>query len=148
MRQLLAITFALGLAGLAAETKAQTYAYEARAYAGGGALTVPMDQGVKILFASAARDVVVGNPAVADVTMLGSSAAVVMGKAYGVTSVSAFDAAGRSVFSRQVIVAPASEGRIAVYRGVQQNNFVCGSSCEALPTAAAASAPVTAPPVP
>jgi Flp pilus assembly secretin CpaC len=93
-------------------------------------VSVPIDQSVRLTFAAPAADVVVANPAIADISLLGSGAAVVMGKAYGSTMITAFDAAGRTVFARQVVVVPGDTNRVALYRGTARSTFVCGTSCE------------------
>jgi len=100
----------------------------------GGSLTVPIDTSVRVGFAGSARDVVIGNPMIADVTLLESGGAIVLGKEYGLTSITAFDAAGRTVFSRQVVVVAGADNRVAYFRGAQQNNYVCaGGVCERTP---------------
>ena len=92
-----------------------------------------IDQGVKISFPTGVRDVVVGNPSIADVTLLSAHSAVLMGRSYGVTSVMAFDEAGRTVFSREVVVGAGDAGRVALVRGGEMNNFACSPRCERTP---------------
>ncbi|MBN9320271.1 MAG: hypothetical protein BGN86_02335 [Caulobacterales bacterium 68-7] len=124
MRNIIAAAFALALPVLAVASP-----QPARAQA---TLSVPIDQTVKVGFTGAARDVVVGNPAIADVTLLEAGGAIVLGKQFGVTSVTAFDAGGRTVFSRQVLVTSGDDNRVTFYRGTARNTLVCGSSCEAV----------------
>lgn len=96
-------------------------------------VTAQIDQGVKISFPAGVRDVVVGNPSIADVTLLSAHSAVLMGRSYGVTSVMAFDEAGRTVFSREVVVGAGDAGRVALVRGAEMNNFACSPRCERTP---------------
>jgi Flp pilus assembly secretin CpaC len=93
-------------------------------------LSVPIDQSVRVGFSGRARDVVVGNPAIADVTLLDAGAAMILGKAYGVTSIAAFDAEGRTIFSRKVVVVAGDDNQLAYYRGAQLNNYTCAARCE------------------
>jgi hypothetical protein len=124
-----AIAFTLPAVTLALPQKAHS---QAALY--GGSLALPIDTSVKVGFAGSARDVVVGNPMIADVTLLESGGAIILGKEYGLTSITAFDAAGRTVFSRQVVVVAGDQNRVAYFRGAEQNNYVCaGGACERTP---------------
>ena len=60
-------------------------------------LTVRLDQSARVRLSAPARDVVVGNPGVADVSMLDSRNIVVLGKSYGVTNLLVVDRAGRTI---------------------------------------------------
>ncbi len=132
MRRLfIAAAIALALPAMALALP-QTAHAQAALY--GGSLALPIDTSVKVGFAGSARDVVVGNPMIADVTLLESGGAIILGKEYGLTSITAFDAAGRTVFSRQVVVVAGADNRVAYFRGAQQNNYVCaGGACERTP---------------
>lgn len=106
----------------------------------------PMDQAVSVDLPGAAADVVIGNPAIADVQLLNGRQLVVIGKGYGVTSLQVFDALGRSIFARQVVVSSAGENRVTFYRGSAVANYACAPRCEqvaasASPSASAAPAP-------
>ena len=75
-------------------------------------LAVPIDQSTVITLPAAARDVVIGNPLVIDVNLLNARNAVVLGKAYGVTSLQVFDDQGRSIYARQVVVSVSLRRRL------------------------------------
>jgi hypothetical protein len=93
-------------------------------------LQVPIDQTTTISLPAAARDVVIGNPTMIDVDLLDARNAVVMGKAYGVTSLQVFDDHGRSIYARQVVVSAADNNRLSVYRGANVYNYACSPRCE------------------
>ena len=92
-------------------------------------LTVRLDQSAPVRLSAPARDVVVGNPNIADITMLDSRHLVVMGKAYGVTNLLVMDAAGRTILDRQVVVS-SSDSAMAYYRGGQTVSYACAERCE------------------
>ncbi|WP_269714711.1 pilus assembly protein N-terminal domain-containing protein [Caulobacter sp. NIBR2454] len=92
-----------------------------------------IDQAVRIAFPAAVRDVVVGNPAIADITLLDGRTAVVLGRSFGVTSLTAFDAAGRTVFDRQIVVGSGDANQMALYRGAEINHYACAPRCERTP---------------
>lgn len=122
------------------------------------ALLAPVDQAVAVNLPGNAADVVVGNPAIADVQLLNARQAIVLGKGYGVTSLQVFDALGRSIFARQIVVSSADQNRVTYYRGPAVASYACAPRCEAVgksddanPAAGAASpaaTPVTPPAAP
>ena len=93
-------------------------------------LNVSIDQAVRVPLRGAAGSVIVGNPQIADVTVVDSNTLYITGKGYGVTEIVAVDAIGRTVFERQVIVSDGTgAGRVRVWRGGQSTEMACGSSC-------------------
>jgi Flp pilus assembly secretin CpaC len=92
-------------------------------------LTVRLDQSAPVRLSAPARDVVVGNPNIADITMLDARHLVVLGKAYGVTNLLVMDAAGRTILDRQVVVSSA-DSAMAYYRGGQTVSYACAERCE------------------
>ena len=79
-------------------------AFAAAAPAAAGGLAVPLDGAVRLNLRAAAADVVVGNPAVADVAVVDERTVVVMGKAHGTTGVMVFDGARRVIWDGSVTV--------------------------------------------
>ena len=110
------------------------------------ALSVEIDRSTRVQLAGAASSVIVGNPQIADVTVVDANTLFIVGKGYGVTEVVAVDGIGRTLFQRQVVVTGGSTGLVRVWRGGQATEMACASSCapsiRALPdTASPASAP-------
>ena len=84
----------------------------------------------RITLMGAVRDVVVGDPLVADVSVVNERTLVIMGKKPGVTTVLAFDTAGRPLADRQVMVSENGGGGVTVYRGnANVGNYACGAQC-------------------
>jgi len=104
------------------------------------ALMAPINQSVPINLPRGARDVLIGNPAIADVNVLDSGKAVILGKGYGVTNLVVIDQLGRTVMNRQVVVA-APSGNVTVIRGAKAVDYACASRCEQADKAASAAAP-------
>jgi len=93
-------------------------------------LNVEIDQAARVQLRAPAGSVIVGNPQIADVTVVDSNTLYITGKGYGVTEVVAVDAIGRTVFQSQVVVsAGAGSGRVRVWRGGQATEMACGLSC-------------------
>ncbi len=95
-----------------------------------GTLNVEIDQARRVQLRGPAGSVIVGNPEIADVTVVDSNTLYITGKGYGVTEIVAVDAIGRTVFQSQVVVTDgAGAGRVRVWRGGQATEMACASSC-------------------
>lgn len=93
-------------------------------------LSVEIDQAQRVQLRGPAGSVIVGNPAIADVTVVDSNTLYITGKGYGVTEIVAVDAIGRTVFQSQVVVTAGSgAGRVRVWRAGQATEMACASSC-------------------
>ncbi|MFC7377360.1 pilus assembly protein N-terminal domain-containing protein [Brevundimonas sp. GCM10030266] len=93
-------------------------------------LNVEIDQARRVQMRGSAASVIVGNPAIADVTVVDANTLYITGKGYGVTEVVAVDPIGRTVFQSQVVVtAGDGSGRVRVWRGGQATEMACASSC-------------------
>lgn len=92
-------------------------------------MTVPMDQSAPLNLPRGTRDVLIGNPEIADINVLDSGKAVILGKSYGVTNLIVVDQLGRTVMERQIVVS-APAGRVSVIRGARVDNYACANGCE------------------
>lgn len=93
-------------------------------------LAVAKDQSKVIRLTGDATTVVVGNPAIADVTMQDGSTAFITGKGFGTTNVIAMDADGRQIASFRVVVTSTSDRSVTVIKGQQQITLSCAPRCE------------------
>jgi Flp pilus assembly secretin CpaC len=109
-------------------------------------LSVAAGQASYLNLGGAVRDIVVGDPSVADVSVVNDRTLVVLGKRAGVTSLLAFGASGRTLAARQIVVSEG--GGVTVYRGVKASAYACGAQCTQLggETGAAAAAPAAGTP--
>ena len=95
-------------------------------------LNVEIDQAQRVQLRGPAGSVIVGNPAIADVTVVDANTLYITGKGYGVTEIVAVDTLGRTVFQSQIVVSDGSgAGRVRIWRGGQSTEMACGSSCSA-----------------
>jgi Flp pilus assembly secretin CpaC len=111
-------------------------------------LSVEIDRSARIALRGAAASVIVGNPAIADVTVVDANTLYIVGKGYGVTEVVAVDAIGRPLFQSQVVVTGGSTGSVRMWRGGQMTEMACGGSCapSIRSTGPGAAAPAVSPP--
>jgi Flp pilus assembly secretin CpaC len=113
MRQLL-IALALALAPAAASA---------------ASLGVPLDQSIRIGLKAQPHAVIVGNPAIADVTVADSHHLIVTGKTSGVTNLIVTDAAGRAILDRQLVVSASTGDHVALISGSTVTSYACAPSC-------------------
>lgn len=99
-------------------------------------VSVAQHQAKRITLSGSAADVVIGDPAVADVALVGPRTVVVIGKAQGTTSLMIFDRAQRVIFEGPVSVGPAG-GQVSMVRGAEggapagQQVYTCVGTCSA-----------------
>lgn len=93
-------------------------------------LIAPIDQATTVALPRGTRDVLIGNPAIADVNVLDINKAVVVGRGYGVTNLIVIDQLGRTVMERQVVVSAPDAGRVSVIRGGKVEDYACAGGCE------------------
>jgi hypothetical protein len=97
-------------------------------------LSVPMDEVRVIAFNQPVNTVYVGNPVIADVTMIDSEHAFLLGKTFGETNVIALDANGKPVSNQHVVVFGRRVGAVTLNRGSQTFNYTCTPlHCETQP---------------
>lgn len=135
---------ALAAALMAAASTASVSLPAQAATARGSAIAVRMDQSVRISLKGAAQSVVVGNPTIADVSVIDARTILVLGKGYGVTNLVIIDAYGRTLFDREIVVSAADSGRVSVWRGPSSTSYACAPRCEQEPAPQGAAAPAPA----
>jgi hypothetical protein len=100
----------------------------------GSAMSVPLDEVRVVTFARAVSTLYVGNPVIADVTIIDNRHAFIQGKAFGATNVVALDASGRPVANQQIVVAGKGNSMVTLQRGSQQTTYACAASrCQSTP---------------
>ena len=88
--------------------------------AGTNALTVGLNESQRVPLNGEAAQIIVGDPAVADVALVDAHSVIVMGRGYGSTQLIITDHGGRTLLASRVTVvgSGSEEGRITLYRGV------------------------------
>ena len=102
----------------------------AAAHAG---VTARIDEATAITLSGPAASVVIGNPSIADATIVDRRRIAILGRSYGTTNVMVFDANGRVIYNGLVTVTSPSAGHVSLYRGTAVHNFACGARCERTP---------------
>ena len=92
-------------------------------------LSVEVDHVTRLNLNGSAASVIVGNPQIADVTVVDAHTLFVSGRDYGVTEIVVLDAAGRSIYQGEVVVSAPSGGQVRVWRGASVTNMACSATC-------------------
>jgi len=77
----------------------------------------------------AASTVIVGNPAIANVSVSNNNTLVVFGRSYGTTNLIALDETGRQVADFDIRVTAPRESVVTVNRGAVQTSMSCAPRC-------------------
>ncbi len=96
-------------------------------------LTVTIDQAKVVQLPAGARTLIIGNPMIADVTLLKTGdIMIVTGKGFGETNMIALDAAGHPTNELNIVVVGNSKA-LVVQRGMDRQSYTCEPRCQ--PTA-------------
>ncbi len=99
-----------------------------------GAISVPLDEVRIVAFPAAISTLYVGNPVIADITMIDKRHAFVLGKAFGNTNIIALDGSGHQISNRQIVVFGSAGSTVTLQKGASRVTYACaGSRCEAAP---------------
>ena len=92
-------------------------------------ISVTLDKAALIRMPEKATTLIIGNPVIADVTLLKSSGMMVItGKGFGETNLIAVDSAGNPV-AESIIRVSGSEALLVVQRGVERETYSCAPRC-------------------
>lgn len=96
-------------------------------------VAVAIDQARMVSFSEPVKTVFLGNPTIADISMIDSEHAFLLGKTFGVTNMIALGPDGKQISNQQVVVLNDGEA-VTVNRGADQYNYMCTPShCETAP---------------
>lgn len=119
----LAGALALTLLGIAGIASAEPTPVDTRP------IIVALDRARIMKVPAGVQTLIIGNPLVADVTMLkGNNSMVVTGRSFGATNLIWLDAAGNAIGEAMVKVAP-SDQSLVVLRGMSQESYSCNPRC-------------------
>jgi Flp pilus assembly secretin CpaC len=98
-------------------------------------IEVPLDQVRIVTFNGPVKTVFVGNPLIADITVIDPTHVFILGKNFGTTNVVALDAKGRETVNEQITVLERPGSTVTLQRGAGRVTLNCSSAhCEATPT--------------
>lgn len=95
----------------------------------GQKLVVEKNHTARVALSAPAGSVIVGNPAIADVSVVDSRTIYIIGKGYGRSAVTITDRNGRAIWDGEVVVGSPASGSVTVYKGLQSSTMICSSVC-------------------
>jgi Flp pilus assembly secretin CpaC len=108
-------------------------------------LEIQLDQVRVVAFTAPVKTVFVGNPVIADITVIDPTHVFVLGKNFGTTNLIALDEMGREFLNQQITVLDRPGTFVTVQRGAAKSTLNCTSArCEAAPTPGDENAPFDA----
>ncbi len=90
-----------------------------------------VEHSIRLPFTGSAQSVVIGNPAIADVTIVDSHTAYISGRGVGDTDVVILDQAGHVLFAGDILVMASQTGRLTVWSGPSRTDYSCAPVCVA-----------------
>ena len=92
-------------------------------------VSVEIDHSTRVQLGGPAGTVIVGNPAIADVTVVDANTLFITGRGYGLTEIVVVDTIGRTIFQGNVVVTAPQSGHVRVWRGASATDMACAASC-------------------
>jgi len=98
-------------------------------------IEVALDQVRILTFNGPVKTVFVGNPVIADITVIDPNHVFILDKNFGTTNVVALDAKGRETLNEQVTVLERPGSAVTLQRGAAKTTLNCNAArCETTPT--------------
>jgi len=98
-------------------------------------IQIPLDQVHVLAFKTPVKTVFVGNPVIADITVIDPMHVFILGKNFGTTNLVALDAMGRETANDQITVLERPGSAVNLQRGAGKTTLICTPEhCEATPT--------------
>ena len=92
-------------------------------------IEVVLDQAKVLKMPKDAQTVIIGNPIVADITVLKNRSMVLTAKGYGVTNMIALDAQGTQISEQIIEVKAAKEKVLILQLGMDRDSYSCVPEC-------------------
>ena len=89
-----------------------------------------IDEATLIRLGRDAAQLIVGNPAIADVSAQGPRLLVITGKSYGATNLIALDSEGREIFNARLAVSEGDRRQVTLYKGTMRQSLHCAPDCQ------------------
>lgn len=97
-------------------------------------INVALDEVQTVTFPAQVATIDVGNPSIADITLVDDRHAFILGKAYGATNIIALDKKGQMISNTRVTVLNGQQATVTLQRGTERTTYTCTSShCDVMP---------------
>jgi len=99
-------------------------------------VVVEKNHSARVPLKAQAGSIIVGNPEIADVTVIDSHTVYIVGRGFGSSSIAIVDRMGRQIYDGTIVVTAPSKGSVTLYKGIEQTLMVCNQICVAQVTTA------------
>jgi len=98
------------------------------------AINVKINQITLVKLKSNIADALIGNPAIADITIQNSKSFIITGKSYGNTNIILLNKKGETIFNKSISVDDQQENIVRLQRGNARVSYTCSPTCQPTPT--------------
>ena len=92
-------------------------------------LIVKYDQSQLLRLPRPAAEIIIGNPAIADISVQSGNLLVITGKTFGITNIIALDADRNVIQDQRVLVKRDDLRRLSLYKGSKRESYTCTPDC-------------------
>lgn len=96
-------------------------------------LVVKFDQSQLYRLEKPAAEIIIGNPAIADVSVQNGNLLVILGKSFGITNIIALDAERNVILDRRIMVHRDERAIVNVYKSAARMTYNCKPQCNPMP---------------
>ncbi len=93
-------------------------------------ISVEVNMARILRISSPAQTVIIGNPAIADVTIQDPQTLVLTGRGYGKTNLIVLDEVGNPIADTLIEVVQTQTGLVTIYQGASRTTLACAPNCQ------------------
>lgn len=97
-------------------------------------INITLNQVTLVKLREKISDAIVGNPAIADITIQNNSTFVITGKSYGKTNIILLNEKGETIFNKSIFVDDDTKNMVRIQRGSTRLSYTCNPNCQPTPT--------------
>lgn len=97
-------------------------------------MKVTLNQVTMVKLEEQISDALIGNPAIADITIQNNSTFIITGKSYGRTNIILLNKDGDKIFNKWVHVDDDARNVVRIQRGAARLSYTCTPNCQPTPT--------------
>ena len=94
-------------------------------------IRVEIDEAMLLKLEHQAAQVIIGNPAIADVAVQNGKLLAITGKSFGVTNLIVVDSKGKQILSKNIAVGIDNSRYVTVHKGRSRASYICTPTCQA-----------------
>ncbi len=97
-------------------------------------INVKLNQVTLVRLNQPIADALIGNPAIADITIQTGKSFIITGKSYGRTNIILLNKQGKTIFNKSITVDDQQENVVRLQKGQARVSYTCSPNCQPTPT--------------